>query len=124
MNFFKRRRILKSVNYLDLVPVRVMQHQINEAGKVDVLLPRFKKGFWREVYSRTPKGEFILIHLDEIGSAIWEMIDGQKKVCEISEELQSTIPDKLDPPEETDKRVTDFLSLLYRERYITFREIM
>ena len=123
MNFFQRRKILKSVNYLDLTPVRLMEHQLTEEGKIDILLPRFKKGFWREVYSKSRKGEYIYIHLDEIGSAIWLLIDRQKKVSEICIELQRSNAEKLQPPEETEKRVTDFLSLLYREKYITFREI-
>ena len=124
MNFFQRRKILKSVNYLDLTPVRLMEHQLTDEGKIDVLLPRFKSGFWREVYRKSQKGEFIYIHLDEIGSAIWLLIDGQKKVNEICIELQENKAEKLQPPEETEKRVTDFLSLLYREKYITFREIL
>ena len=124
MNFFQRRKILRSVNYLDLTPVRMMDHQVTLEGKADILLPRFKKGFWREVYSKTPKGEFIFIHLDEIGSSIWLLIDGKKKVAEICSELQVLKPEKLQPPEETERRVTDFLSLLYNEKYISFREIL
>ena len=124
MNFFQRRKILKSVNYLDLTPVRLMEHQLTDEGKIDILLPRFKRGFWREVYRKSQKGEFIYIHLDEIGSAIWLLIDGLKMVNEICIELQESKAEKLQPPEETEKRVTDFLSLLYREKYITFREIL
>lgn len=124
MNFFQRRKYLKTVNYLDLTPVRLMEHRLTEEGKVDILLPRFKKGFWREVYRKSAKGEFIHIHLDEIGSAIWLLTDGNKKVTVICTELQEAKPEKLQPPEETEKRVTDFLSLLYREKYISFREIL
>jgi hypothetical protein len=124
MNFFQRRKILKNTNYLDLTPVRLMKHQPADDGRVDVLLPRLTSRFWREVYRKTPKGEYILIHLDEIGSAIWLMIDGHKKVTEICVELNKTRPGNLQPPEETEIRVTRFLSLLYRERYISFREII
>jgi len=124
MNFLHRRKILKSVNYLDLTPVRMMEYQLTGEGKVDILLPRFKKGFWREVYRNTAKGEFIYIHLDEIGSAIWLLIDGHKKVAEICLEVQKSKTDKLQPPDETEKRITEFLSLLYREKYISFREIL
>ena len=124
MNFFQRRKILKSVNYLDLTPVRLMEHQLTEEGKIDILLPRFKSRFWSEVYRNSKKGEFIYIHLDEIGSAIWLLIDGQQKVTGICVELQERKPEKLQPPEETEKRVTQFLSMLYQERYISFQEIL
>ena len=124
MNFFQRRKILKNINYLDLTPVRMMEHQVTGDGKIDILLPRFKRGFWREVYSKSRKGEFIFIHLDEIGSAIWNSIDGFRKVQAICNEMKETHPDKLKPDDETEKRVTQFLSMLYQERYISFREIL
>ena len=59
MNFLQRRKILKSVNYLDLTPVRMMEHKLTGEGKIDILLPRFKNTFWREVYRKSAKGEFI-----------------------------------------------------------------
>ena len=101
----------------------MMEYRLTEEGKIDILLPRLKSSFWRKVYRNTPKGEFIPIHLDEIGSATWQLMDGQKKVTEICSELIKTKPEMLQPAEETEKRVTVFLSLLYRERYISFREI-
>jgi hypothetical protein len=44
-------------------------------------------------------------------------------VNELCSRIQAAHPEKLYPPEETEKRVTQFLSLLYQQRYITFREI-
>jgi hypothetical protein len=124
MNFFQRRKILKKANFLDLTPIRTMQEQIGDDGKVDILLPRFKSSYWREVYRKSRKGEFINIHLDETGSSIWKLIDGNRKVLEICTRLNETMPEKLQPAHETETRVTKFLSRLYQERYITFREIL
>jgi hypothetical protein len=123
MNFFQRRRILKKANFLDLIPVRTMKEQIREDGKVDILLPRFKSLYWQEVYRNSRKGEFIKIHLDETGSSIWKLIDGNRKVFEICIHLNESMPEKMQPADETESRVTKFLSRLYQERYITFREI-
>jgi hypothetical protein len=124
MNFFQRRKILKNINCLDLTPIRLMEYVLTEEGKIDILLPRFKSRFWREVYRSSRKGEFIHIHLDKIGSEIWNMIDGNMTVLVICNEMKNKHPDKLQPAEETEKRVTEFLSLLYRERYISFRELL
>jgi hypothetical protein len=124
MNFFQRRKILKNINYLDLTPVRLMQDQLSDNGRIDILLPRFKRRFWREVTRNSKKGEYIRIHLDELGSAIWLLIDGHKKVITICNELNEKKGEKLQPVEETEKRVTQFLSMLYQERYISFREIL
>ena len=124
MNFFQRRKILKNVNYLDLTPVRLMEDCLTDNGRIDILLPRFKRKIWREVSRNSKKGEYIRIHLDELGSAIWLLIDGQKKVMTICNELNKIKAEKLQPFEETEKRVTQFLSMLYQERYISFREIL
>jgi hypothetical protein len=123
LNFFQRRKILKKANYLDLTPVRMMDFEILEDGRVDILMPRFKHHLLKRALQPHWKKEFIRIHLDEIGSVIWKQIDGISNVNELCNRLQMTYPEKLHPQEETEKRVTDFLSLLYRERYITFKEI-
>ena len=101
-----------------------MEDQLTDDGRIDILLPRFNRRFWREVYRNSKKGEYIHIHLDEIGSAIWLLIDGQKKVIKICDELNEMKAEKLQHTEETEKRVTQFLSMLYQERYISFREIL
>jgi hypothetical protein len=124
LNFFERRKILKKANYLDLTPVKVMEFDTCGDGRVDILLPRFRNTVWKRALQPRWKGEFIRIHLDEVGSAIWQQIDGTLNVLDICTRLQTIHPEKLDPPGETEKRVTQFLSLLYRERYITFREII
>ncbi|MCX6245477.1 MAG: PqqD family protein [Bacteroidetes bacterium] len=124
LNFFERRKILKKVNYLDLVPVRLMEYELLENGRIDILLPRFRNKVWKRALQPRWKGEHIRIHFDVIGSAIWQQIDGRLNVHEICNQLQAAYPEQLNPPEETEKRVTQFLSLLYRERYISFREIM
>jgi hypothetical protein len=124
MNFFQRRKILKKANYLDLTPVRIYDHELREDGKVNVLLPRFKSNIARRMLKPPKKSDHIQIKLDETGSAIWLMIDGYLRVHEICEKMKTLYPEKMQPVEETESRVTQFLSLLYQQRYISFREIL
>lgn len=124
LNFFERRAILKKANYLELTPMRQMEYDVLETGRVDILMPRFKHPVLKRALQPHRKQEIIPIHLDEIGSAIWMDIDGFVKVHEICSQVQSSHEEKLQPPEETEKRVTEFLSMLYQQRYITFREII
>jgi hypothetical protein len=100
-----------------------MEFETREDGKVDILMPRFKHPLLKRALQPKWKQEFIRIHLDEMGSAIWLQIDGIINVNEICIRIQAAYPEKLNPPEETEKRVTQFLSLLYQQRYITFLEI-
>jgi hypothetical protein len=124
MNLFQRRKILKKANYLDLTPVRVHDHEIRDDGRVDILMPRFKSKAALRMLKPRRKADHIPIKLDEAGSAIWVMIDGFTKVRDICEKMKSIYPEKMQPIEETETRVTQFLSLLYQQRYISFREIM
>jgi hypothetical protein len=101
-----------------------MEFEIREDGKVDILLPRFKHPVLKRALQPHWKQEYIRIHLDEMGSAIWLRVDGTLNVSELCNHLQTAHPEKLHPPQETEKRVTDFLSMLYQQRYITFREII
>ncbi|MEI6898605.1 MAG: PqqD family protein [Bacteroidota bacterium] len=123
MNFFQRRKILKAVNYLDLVPVRMLEYKIME-DKVDLLLPRFQNNFWRNAYRNSKKGEHIYIHLDKKGSIIWQSIDGMIDVKGICNKMAREHEELFKPLDETETRVTQFLSLLYRERYISFTQIL
>lgn len=124
MNIFQRRKILKKANYLDLTPVRVHDHEIRDDGRVNILLPRFKNEIARRMFKPPKKSDYIPIKLDEIGSAIWLLIDGKIRVLEICEKMKMQYPDKMQPIDETETRVTQFLSLLYQQRYISFLEIM
>jgi hypothetical protein len=123
LNFFQRRKILKKANYLDLTPLRKMEFESLANGKVDILMPRFSHTLWKRALQPHWKQEIIRIHLDEIGSAIWLEINGTATVNELCNKLQTAHPEKLQPPDETEKRITQFLSLLYQQRYITFNEI-
>jgi len=123
LNFFERRKVLKEINSLDLTPVRQMEFETNDKGKVDILMPRFRNAVLKRALHSKRKGEYIRIHLDDLGSAIWMQVDGKMNVHELCTRLQTTHPEKLNPPEETEERVAKFLSLLYQERYLTFREI-
>ena len=69
------------------------------------------------------KGEFIHIKLDESGSETWLLIDGTTNVQAISEKLKERFSEKINFLDDTEIRVTRFLTFLYAQRYITFREI-
>jgi hypothetical protein len=123
MNFIEKRRFLKETNFLDLTPLRVMTHEIRENGLVNVLMPRFKNIYLSRMFQPRHKDKLIKIKLDASGSAVWLMTDGNKKVSEICIRLAEENPSIFTNYSETETRVTKFLSMLYLQRYITFREI-
>jgi len=119
LNFFARRRILKKTNALDLVPIRRCGHQAEDDGKITVLIPKFKN----EKISRFMLGKrspYIHIHFDDIGSKVWLEIDGIKDIRTITENLKSHFGETF---VQAEKRINKFMSRLYEERYITFRQL-
>lgn len=124
VNFLKRRKILKHTSALDLVPIRLMNHEQGEEGKLNILLPRFKRAWLAHFLSPLNKKEFIRIKLDPFGSATWLLIDGKKTVREISDTLEIEYPEKLTPSSETPERVNKFMSILYQQRFISFRQLL
>lgn len=116
MDFFKRRKILKRLNFLEAIPVRVCSHQEEEGGKVTLVVPKFSNQQFNDWFLGRRSKNF-LIRLDEAGSKTWRLIDGNRTVGEISGELEKQNVG------ETVERVTKFMTMLYEQRYITFRQL-
>jgi hypothetical protein len=120
MNFFQRRKALKGVNYLELTPFRRYLYESGESDTVTVLTPRFENKFFVKYFRNPLKPEYVKTHLDPLGSATWLEIDGTRTVQQICETLSGTLGEKISPCEE---RVTKYLTMLYLDKFISFKEI-
>jgi len=122
MNFFKRRRFLKNANLLELTPMRLHQNETGEDGRIVLLVPKFKNA---------DLGRFMLGHrathfrvkLDEMGSEVWNVIDGHSKVADLILKLQDKWKETPEKTDELERRFAAFLGQLYDNRYISFREL-
>ena len=122
MNFFKRRRFLKKANLLDLTPVRLHEYEEEEKGKVVILVKKFKNVRFA-YFALGGHSPVIRIRLDEIGSEVWKTIDGVSNVAVLLDHLNTRWSDIPEKTCELEKRLTGFLSIMYDNRYISFREI-
>jgi len=120
MNFFRRRKILKDANYLELTPVHAKEYSVDSENKVTVIIPKFTNKFMVDNIIPKIKHPDIKINLDELGSSAWLAIDGKTKVKDIAIELHKKFGDKIHP---VDERLTKFLTQLYEQSLITFDEI-
>ncbi len=120
LNFFQRRKILKKLNYLEATPIRKFEHIIEENGKVTVLIPKFKKEFMRNYFVPRNKSKNINLKLDEFGSETWLLIDGNTNVQQICSNLVEKFGERILPAEE---RVTKYMTMMYENRLISFKEI-
>lgn len=110
----------QAVNYLALTPQKIKEYLSESGGLVTVLIPRFENKFWNKWLPKRLTQNAIKINLDEMGSAVWLQIDGHKKVEEICEKLDMQFGEKVRP---TEDRVVKFMSQLFANKMITFKEI-
>lgn len=118
MKLFKEK--YSRINYLELTPVRIYQHEVENNGLVSVLVPKFDMHLLDKLMSKIIKSRYFKAKLDEFGTETWLEIDGTKSVQKISEHLVEKFGEKINPVNE---RLTKFLSQLHSYNFITFREL-
>jgi flagellar motor switch protein FliG len=123
MNFFERRRFLKKANLLDLAPIRMYDYEEEkETGRVVILVRKFKNVRFAH-FALGRHSPVIRIKLDETGSEVWKTIDGVSNVAALLDHLNTRWSDIPEKTSELEKRLAGFLSIMYDNRYIGFREI-
>ena len=112
---WKMQTSRNKVNLLDTVPVRSGQVTTEwEDGCVVLVFPRFRrKHIWHRLL---PKSLSPLLHvrLEEHGTAVWNLIDGQRTVREIVELLDSHFQGETNYP----SRVAAYMAQLQKDGFI------
>ncbi len=122
MGLFKNKRATQSdINYLELTPYRIHEHEFREDGKyVNVLVPKFSDKILGKFLQPKLKYKYIKADLDKFGTATWLAIDGKTKVNEIAVKLVEQFGDEIQP---VHQRLTTFLTQLYKAGFISFNEL-
>ncbi len=119
--YYKKRRILKQANFLDLTPVRKYAHELDQQGNMVILVPRFTGFVGKRWIQPRLKNPWIKVSLDPIGSTTCKLADGKNTVRQICTLAENELGEKIQPVHD---RVTTFFSQLYMRKLITFREIL
>lgn len=102
------------LNLLELVPQRVAKWEEKD-GRIIILKPKFTHPWAvKNILPRLRK-PYYRVKLDEIGSAVWQLCDGQRTVKEIGELLAQNFGDRIEPLYE---RLGYFFQMLERQRFI------
>jgi hypothetical protein len=114
----KRKRA--DVNLLDLVPRRIVEHEIDEARFVAILMPRFRNRVMKRLFEPRHKSPFIKIKLDEIGSEVWLLCDGTRNVGEIAAMMREKFNERIEP---CNDRLALFFRQLEQARFISYTNL-
>ena len=105
----------EKINLLEVIPCRNEHIKAEREGETIVLsFPRFKRS-WMSRYL-LPKGmsKDIPVRLEEHGTAVWELIDGQRTVREIIEKLA----DHFEREAGYESRISTYLTQFQKDGFI------
>ncbi len=112
-------KIKKERNLLDLIPEKLCDSTVDKEGRVIILAPRFKSKLGKKIFEPIVKNRHIKIHLDEAGSIVWNLIDGEKTVFEIANILKNKLGENVEPVYE---RTGKLIAIMKVNKFITLKE--
>ncbi|MBE6688724.1 MAG: PqqD family protein [Ruminococcaceae bacterium] len=109
----------KSENYLDRIPCRNPAIGWKCDGEGKVTLEIENKGIFNRIaqkFFRKPRISYV--HLDENGSFVWPLIDGEKDIAALGIEVKNHFGDAAEPLYE---RLAKFFQILSSYGFVTFK---
>ncbi len=106
-------------NLLDVVPRRVVAYERADDGTVVLLEPKFPTGLLGRFLQPRLSRPFFRIDLDEIGSQVWDALDGRRTVRQVAELLDEQHGADFDPDR---SRLVLYLRTMHGRGHITFDE--
>jgi hypothetical protein len=98
-----------------IVPVHNVEYEVEESGNVTILKPKFTSKFSQKYITPRMKYPYYMIHLDEIGTTVWNCINGERTAVEIGDKLHEDLGEKIEPVFE---RLGMFLAKMKNENFI------
>ncbi len=116
-----KKKISEKDNLLDYVPVKVekIETYINDNGLVDIIIPRdgWFDSLIRKI-ARTPDKK--VISLDSLGSGVWNAIDNERNLYDISKIIKNKFGADADPLYD---RLSSFIRLLSNNEFIKLNRV-
>lgn len=106
-------------NYLEKKPVKKQGLAWNKDESGDITLEVENKGIMNRIAQKLiKKPKVSYIHLDETGACVWTLIDGEKSIYEIGEEVHKHFCDKAEPLYE---RLAQYFKILENYGFIEWK---
>ena len=114
----KKKHVI-SENYLERVPVHAeLKWSADEEGKVTLEIEN--RGVFNRIaqkFFKKPKISYV--HLDEMGSFIWTLIDGEKNIIELGKDVEKRFGEVAHPLYE---RIATYFKILESYNFIFFKQ--
>lgn len=115
----KKRKEVISMNYLEKIPSRPEHIKWNADENGIVTLDIENTGFMNRMAQKLfRKPKISHIHLDEMGSFVWPLLDGEKNIIELGELVKERFGDKANPLYE---RLAKYFQILDSYQFIEWK---
>ncbi|MBO5090201.1 MAG: PqqD family protein [Clostridia bacterium] len=107
-----------SKNYLEFVPIRKIERFSEENGVITLEIEN--KGVFNRVAQKLlKKPKISYIHLDEMGSFVWPLIDGERNITDIGVFVKEHFGEKAEPLYE---RLAKYFKVLEGYGFVEFKK--
>ncbi len=114
----KKKTLRIEQNYLELIPQRNASIRWNTDENGRVTLEIDNKGFMNRLAQKLfKKPKISFVHLDEMGSFVWPLIDGETNIIHIGELVREHFGEKADPLYE---RLAKYFKILESYGFVSF----
>lgn len=69
----------------------------DETGQTILLKPRYGQGRLGRLLTRRLAKPWVRIHLDELGTWVWQRLDGERSLAMLAVEMRTAFPDETKP---------------------------
>jgi hypothetical protein len=115
----KNKNVIEQ-NYLEKIPFRnpMIGWSADENGNVSLEIEN--TGVFNRIAQKLlKKPKVSYVHLDEMGSFIWPLIDGEKNIIELGKLLEEHFGEKVNPLYE---RLARYFQILESYRFVEWKE--
>jgi len=105
----------EKINLLELKPNRNLKWETGERNEIILLVPKFQNRFLVKYIMPNIRRPYFRIKLDDRGSFIWNLCDGNTTVGEISDRMKEKFGEHFDP---TYERIGVYVNQLIRDKFL------
>lgn len=114
------KRKKKQKNYLDLIPVRAEGLAWTRDDEDIVVLEVENTGVFNRIAQKCFKRPKVTkVHMEQFGSFLWPLIDGERTVKELADLLKEQFGEEAEP---LYPRVAKYMQIMESYHFISFRE--
>ena len=115
----KKAKLVIEQNYLENRPHRSPSIRWNSDENGSVTLEIDNKGFFNRVAQKLfKKPKVSYVHLDDMGSFVWPLIDGEKNIIELGKEVKEHFGEKAEP---LYPRLAKYFQILESYGFVSFK---